>query len=136
MESPKNIYELRFEHGIAKGLPIADAAIAVAEAYLDGKPAQRGEHPFRAADRNAAFWSCQFLETLSADLYETEPFVLALARYMGQQQTANFELVRRIAQVTPEAVRRAMRCSASYFVKTLSDGRKSNAWLPLKIRVQ
>ena len=111
MKNHKNIYELRFEHGIAIGLPIADAAIAVAEAYLDGKPARRGKHPFRAADKNAAFWSCQFLETLSADLYETEPFVLALARYMGQQQTANFELVRRIAQVAPEAVRRAVRYS-------------------------
>ncbi|CAH1209673.1 conserved hypothetical protein [Candidatus Nitrotoga sp. BS] len=111
MKNQKNIYELRFEHGIAIGLSIADAAIAVTEAYLDGKPARRGKHPFRAADKNAAFWSCQFLETLSADLYETEPFVLALARYMGQQQAANFELVRRIAQVAPEAVRRAVRYS-------------------------
>lgn len=111
MENHQNFYELRFQQGIASGLPIADAAIALAEAYLDGKPARRGKNPVRVAERNAAFWTCQFLWTLSADVYETEPLVLALARYMGQEQTANFELVLHIAQIAPEAVRRAVRYS-------------------------
>ncbi|MGZ8237120.1 MAG: hypothetical protein ACXW1Z_17235 [Methylobacter sp.] len=111
MENHPNIYDLRFEQGIAAGLTIADAAIAVAEAYLDGKPVRRGKNPVRAIDRDTAFWSCQFLCSLSFDVYETEPFVLALARYMGQEQTANFELIEYIAQVAPETVSRAARYS-------------------------
>lgn len=111
MENHQNAYELKFEQGIASGLAIVDAAVAVVEAYLDGKPARRGKHAIRAADRNAAFWTCQFHWMLSADVYETEPYVLALARYLGQEQTANFELIRHVAQAAPETVRRAVRYS-------------------------
>jgi hypothetical protein len=73
LENHQNAYELKFEQGIASGLAIVDAAVAVAEAYLDGKPARRGKHTIRAADRNAAFWRCQFHWMLLADVYEPSP---------------------------------------------------------------
>lgn len=111
MESQQNTYELRFEQGIASGQSSADAALAVVEAYLDGKPARHGKHRLKAAERDAAFWICPFLRTLPADVYKSESFVLALARYLGQKQTANYELLECIAQVTPETVHRAVRYS-------------------------
>lgn len=111
MENYQNIYDLKFAQSITSGLPTADAAILVTDAYLDGKPKQRGKSALKASDRNAAFWTCQFLWTLSAEVYETESFVLALARYIGQEQIANYELICHITQVVPEAVRQAIRYS-------------------------
>jgi hypothetical protein len=111
LENHQNAYELRFKQSIALGLSIAEAAIAVTEMYLDGKPARCGKRAIRAVERHAAFWTSQFLKGLSADVYEAEPFVLALARYMGQEQTANFKLIHHIAQAAPESVRRAVRYS-------------------------
>ena len=112
MENQQNIYELKFEQGITSGLSIADAAIMVIEFYFDGKPIKRGKVTIKNAERNAIFWTSKFLNTLSSDVYESEPFVLALARYMGQEQTANFELIQHIAQISPETVRRAVRYSS------------------------
>lgn len=106
------MYEIRFEQSIAAGLPVPDAAIEVIEAYLDGKPARRGKHAVKAAERDAVFWTCQFLTALPIEVYEKLPFVLALARYMGQEKIANFELIRHLAQVTPETVRQAARYSS------------------------
>jgi hypothetical protein len=111
LESQPNTYQLKFKQGIASGLSSTDAAIAVVEAYLDGKPARRGKHKVKAAERNAAFWTAPFLRTLPADVYKTESFVLALARYLGQKQTANYELLECIAQAAPETVHRAVRYS-------------------------
>ena len=106
MENNKNIYQLRFERNVTLGFSITDAAIAVAEAYLDNKPVRSN-----TIFRNAEFLTSQFLWGLSSECYESQPIVLALARYMSQQQTANFELIQHIANAAPEAVRRAIRYS-------------------------
>lgn len=90
---------------------MTDAAVAEAEAYLDNKPARSGNPLSNTAYRNKEFWSAQFLWELSSECYESQPFVLAMARYMSQQQVANFELIQCIAHVAPEAVRRAVRYS-------------------------
>ncbi|MCK5665810.1 MAG: hypothetical protein KAI17_20120, partial [Thiotrichaceae bacterium] len=111
MEKNQNIYELKFEQAISLGLSISDATISVTEMYLAGKPARRGKNKVKAAERNADFWSCGFLTTLSSELYESEPFTLALVRYMEQEKTACFDLVHHIAKIAPEAVRRAVRYS-------------------------
>ena len=111
MENNKNIYQLRFERNVTLGFSITDAAIAVAEAYLDNKPARSGKPLSNTIFRNAEFWTSQFLWRLSSECYKSQPLVLALARYMSQQQTANFELIQHIANVAPEAVRRAIRYS-------------------------
>jgi hypothetical protein len=106
LKNHQNIYELRFEQSIASGLSITDAAIMITELYLDGKPIQ-----IKVTERNVAFWTCQFLATLSTDVYETEPFILALVRYMSQKHTANVELLHHIAQIAPESVRQAVKYS-------------------------
>jgi hypothetical protein len=111
LKNNKNTYELRFEEIIASGLPLDEAAIVVTEMYLDDKPARRGKHALRTADRNAAFWSCPFLGRLSPEVYAADTFVLALARYLGQEHTANFKLVQHIAAVAPDTVRRAVQYS-------------------------
>lgn len=111
MEKNQNIYELKFEQAITFGLSASNAAISVTEMYLAGKPARRGNNKIKASERNADYWSCDFLTTLSTEFYESEPFTLALARYMEQEKTACFDLVHHIANVSPEAVRRAARYS-------------------------
>jgi len=90
---------------------MTDAAIAVAEDYLDNKPVRNGKPSINTAYRNADFWASLFLWGLSTECFESQPLVLALARYLSQQQIANFELIQHIANVAPEAVRRAVRYS-------------------------
>lgn len=90
---------------------MTDAAIAVAEDYLDNKPVRNGKPSINIAYRNAEFWASRFLWELSTECFESQPLVLALARYLSQQQIANFELIQHIAHVAPEAVRRAVRYS-------------------------
>jgi hypothetical protein len=111
LEAHQNIYDLRFHQAISRGISPEDAAIAVAEDYLDGKPGKIGKNKLKAADRNAAFWSSQFLWTQQAELFQTDPLVLALARYLGQESTANFELLVHVAGLSPETVQRAVRYS-------------------------
>ncbi len=107
LENNQNTYDLRFKQNIALGLSISDSAIAVIESYLDGKPAGK----LKTVDRNAILWASQFLRSLSTNVYESEPFILALARYLGQEKTSNFELIRHIAKTVPGTVRKAVRYS-------------------------
>jgi len=111
LEKNQNIYRLKLEQATTLGLSISDAAISVTEMYLAGKPARRGKNKVKAADRNTDYWSCDFLTTLSSEFYESEPFTLALARYMEQEKTACFDLVHHIAKTAPESVRCAVRYS-------------------------
>jgi hypothetical protein len=107
----QNIYESKFSQNISLGLSITDAAIVTIEFYLDGKPTKRGKLTIKNAERNADFWTSQFLSQLSAEVYESEPFILALTRYMWQEQITNFELIQYITQISPETVLRAVRYS-------------------------
>ena len=104
-------YDTLFTDNVQAGHSSTDAAVVVAEAYLDGKPRKRGKHKFTWAERDAAFWSSGFLRTLPADAWHTEPLVLALARYMNQERVSNPALLEHIATIAPEAVRRAIRYS-------------------------
>ncbi|MDP2819086.1 MAG: hypothetical protein Q8O29_12610 [Polaromonas sp.] len=108
-EHSSSYYELLFSRQLDLGQSANDAAVTVAEAFLDGKPARSGK--FTATDRLQAFWSSAFLMALPSVVWLTEPMVLALARYMGQERYANLTLIAHVASVTPEAVRRAARYS-------------------------
>ena len=88
-----------------------EAAVAAAEAYLDGKPRQRGKRNLTRADRDREFWTSDFLTSLSAEAWHREPLVLALARYMGQEGIANLALLDHIGAIAPETTRRAVRYS-------------------------
>lgn len=56
-----NYYEPLFTDHVLGGNSSTDAAIRVAEAYLDGKPRKRGKHKLTRAERDAAFWFTQAL---------------------------------------------------------------------------
>ncbi|HYQ70652.1 MAG TPA: hypothetical protein VET88_01860, partial [Gammaproteobacteria bacterium] len=82
-------YTPLFSDYLAAGHKLSATAVMVAEAYLDGKPRLRGKHKITRTERDAAFWSSGFLNTLPAEAWQMEPLVLALARYMGQEPVSN-----------------------------------------------
>lgn len=96
---------------IEAGHSLTDAAVIVAEAYLDGKPRLRGKHKTTKVERDAAFWSSGFLSTLPAEAWRKEPLLLALARYMSQDRVSNVALLEHIAAISPETIHRAIRYS-------------------------
>jgi hypothetical protein len=104
-------YALLFAENVKAGCSVIDAAIVVAEVYLDGKPRKRGKHKITREARDIAFWSSDFLSTLPTDAWNKEPLVLALARYMGQERVSSPDLLEQIAGIAPESVRRAIRYS-------------------------
>ena len=104
-------YDGLFAANIKVGLSSTDAAVMVADAYLDGKPRRRGKRKTTWAERDAAFWSSEFLRTLPAEAWHTESSVLALARYMGQSRVDAPELMEHLASIAPESVKRAIRYS-------------------------
>lgn len=64
------------------------AAIQVAEAYLDGKPARRGKHKIAQVERDSAFWSAEFLISMPPAFWATDVSKLALARYLDQTRVS------------------------------------------------
>lgn len=108
MENQLNFYELRFQENLDSGLTVEDSVLDVIQAYLDNKPANR---KLKAVDRNRLFWSSRFLEQLPVDVFETESFVLALARYMGQEEITNTAVVNYFATEAPASMYRAIRYS-------------------------
>lgn len=104
-------YAPLFAENVKAGCSVIDAAIVVAEVYLDGKPRKRGKQKITREARDIAFWSSEFLSTLPADAWNKEPLVLALARYMGQERVSRPDLLEQIAGIAPESVRRAIRYS-------------------------
>lgn len=104
-------YGTLFTENVQSGRSPIDAAIVVAEAYLDGKPRPRGKRKITRVARDTAFWNSEFLGTLPAEAWKKLPLVLALARYMGQERVSNLDLLEHIAGIAPEDVRRAVRYS-------------------------
>jgi hypothetical protein len=102
-------YTVVFQGSLDRGLSIEEAAISVAEMYLDGRPAKRSKQKLNQAERNETFWLSKFLFELPASAYSADAFVLALSRYMRQEKLEHFELLNHVAARAPEAVRRAVR---------------------------
>ena len=104
-------YSVVFSRYVEFGLDSTVAAIKVADTYLDGKPTKRGKHKISLAERDAAFWSSDFLDTLPAEVWLSEPFVLALTRYFNQSRVSNLPLMEHIAALAPASIHRAIRYS-------------------------
>tara|TARA_R110001583_G_scaffold158496_1_gene310429 strand:- start:9516 stop:11738 length:2223 start_codon:yes stop_codon:yes gene_type:complete len=112
MDAATNVYERRFAQCLAAGAPPAEACIAVINDYLAGKPvASRGKRKEKTVTQHADFWAGSFLWDLPTEIYESLPFVLALARYLGQETASNTKLLEHIATMAPAAVYRSVRYS-------------------------
>lgn len=104
-----NVYQERYYEQSTSGVPGGEAAILVAEQYLDGKPPRRGKHKITQSERDAAFWGAEFLGQLPPEIWGSEVMVLALARYLDQERVSAPHLLSSIAQFQDAAVCRAMR---------------------------
>lgn len=104
-----NVYHGRYCEQVSSGVAEEDAAILVAEQYLDGKPNRRGKQKITQSERDAAFWGAEFLGQLSPEIWDSEVMVLALARYLDQERVNAPHLLSPIAQFQSPAVCRAMR---------------------------
>ena len=59
-----NLYDRLYE-GLIESAESAKAAVeVVVEAYLDGKPSNRGKKKITQAERDAAFWSSGFVNAV------------------------------------------------------------------------
>jgi Holliday junction resolvase-like predicted endonuclease len=106
-----NYYEACFHRQAQMDANLFAAVEHTATTYLDGKPALQGKHKVTRSQRHAVFWSCSFLTNLSADAWQSQTMVLALAQYMGQERVSNMEMLANVAIVAPEVLISAVRCS-------------------------
>lgn len=107
-----NFYDRLYE-GLIESDESAKAAVrVVVEAYLDGKPSNRGKKKITQPERDAAFWSSGFVNDVPAELWRSDILTLALTRYLRQERVANMELLGRVATAAPETVCRAVRHSS------------------------
>lgn len=106
-----NYYDQRFRSLISSSESVLTAAQDTALAYLDGKPALRGKQKVTRAERHAAFWNGSFLIALPAQAWQSPAMMLALAQYMGQERVANLAMLAAVAEVAPDVLVHAVRCS-------------------------
>lgn len=109
--SDSNYYDALFDRLSRRGMPCEPATLEVAEAYLDGRPAaQRGRNTARE-DRDRLFWTSRTVDGCTPDSWAAEAMVLALTRYMGQEEVSIDGLLTRVAQIAPDTLLRAVRYS-------------------------
>lgn len=106
-----NLYQDRFPRLTENGELMTDAIIKLTHRYLDGKPAKVGKRSLSAADRDLDFWNAIFWEDVSNEIFETEAFALALARYLQQNKVTRPGWLQNLVVRAPVALRRAIRYS-------------------------
>lgn len=111
MTGQKNYYDTYFAQLRAEGAPHETAVLAAADAYLDGRPQQRGRKPVTRKERDREFWSSAAVSSCPATTWHTDAMVLALTRYMSQEAVAAESVLRQAAQAAPAALIRAVRYS-------------------------
>ena len=110
-----SVYQDRYCEHIASGASSGDAAILVAEQYLDGKPSRRGKLKIAPSERDSEFWSAEFLGQLPSEIWGSDVMVLALVRYLDQERISAPHLLSSIARSQPAAICRAMRYARMAF---------------------
>ena len=105
------VYDQHLQRLLDAGEQLAVAVEVTAQAYLDNKPALRGKLKVTRAERYAAFWSSSFLTHLPAQAWQSQAMLLALAQYLGQERIANMAMLANVAEVAPDVLIRAVRCS-------------------------
>jgi hypothetical protein len=111
LEPIVNIYQDRFNRQIGSGDLPPVAITKLIHRYLDGKPTKVGKRNLSSADRDCEFWSAGFWGNVSAEIFETEVFSLALARYLRQSKVTQTALLQRLLTSGSGSLRRAIRYS-------------------------
>jgi Holliday junction resolvase-like predicted endonuclease len=107
----RNCYDDLATRAVSDGQTIEAAVERAASAYLDGKPATQGKLKLTRKERDKLFWLSRTVKDCPTSAWTTEPVVLALARYLSQEQVAAAGLVNAVAQLAPDALIRAVRYS-------------------------
>ncbi len=94
-----------------QGMSIEDAAAVICHRYLDGKPRNAGKRKISRSLRDRVFWTAQWWSEVPDSFFVTEVFALALSRYFQQEQVSATDLLRRVFEVYPDVVGRAVRYS-------------------------
>ena len=112
MNDSATYYDAWFSRLIADDATVIQATIAVIHRYLDGKPAKS----LTIAERDTALWSSFFWKTCPDEIFHTEGFALALAKYLGRDGEYEFGELRRALSVAPEVCKRAIRYSKVFLM--------------------
>ena len=107
----RNYYDDLARRAVGHGHPLEAAIEQAASAYLDGKPQTQGKRKLTRRERDSQFWLSHTVKDCPTTAWSTEPMVLALARYLSQEQLAVEGLVNAVAQIAPDALIRAVRYS-------------------------
>lgn len=102
-----NPYDRMHDRLIERGT-LANAVLEhLAAAYIDGVPKKR----VSGKERDRHFWSCDAVRNCPPDAWNAETMVLALSRYLRQEDGAVGGLLMRVAREAPAALLRAVRHS-------------------------
>lgn len=107
----RNYYDDLATRALGQGHPLEEAIERAASAYLDGKPQTQGKRKLTRRERDNQFWLSRTVKNCPTSAWSTKPMVLALARYLSQEQLAVKGLVNAVAQIAPDALIRAVRYS-------------------------
>ncbi len=107
----RNYYDDLATRAVRNGHPLDATIELAASAYLDGKPQTHGKRKLTRRERDSQFWLSRKVKNCPTTAWSTEPMVLALARYLSQEQLAIEGLINAVAQVAPDALIRAVRYS-------------------------
>jgi len=109
---------------LEKGHSFDEASIEVIDAYLAGKPTRTKKQ--KKVNKSNLFWSSQFIWDFSAEVLNSDSFVLALSQYFSSNFTSNLRLIEHITNKSPVAVRKGIRRSEIVLRP------KSDKWLEIK----
>jgi hypothetical protein len=107
MTETPTLYESWFDKLTGQGASPAQAVITVIHRYLDGRSGTKTS----PVEIDAAFWSSAFWQSCPGEVFRTECFALAFAKYLGRDQKHVFSEIIRALTVAPEACKRAIRYS-------------------------
>lgn len=115
LELIPNSYQDRFLRLTENGESAADA---IMHRYLYRKSSKAGKRNLSAAERDLEFWTTHFWDNVSDEVFETEAFALALARYLQQNKATRPNWLQHLAVKAPVALRRAIRYSQVFLSPT------------------
>lgn len=111
------IYQKTFLALRETGLSVSESALEVLHKFLAGKTAEKSKKKPNRIDLNAELWESAFWSDVSSEVFETESFSLALARYLGQRLYTHDGLVQKIFRCSPNSLREAIKYSQVFLFR-------------------